>query len=604
MHWQLSIFILALIVSVFVAGTISIYSWRRRQTPGATSFALLMAAIAVWCFGYALELWVTNLEAMLFWVKISYIGVVSAPVFWFTFALEYSGREQRLSRRNFVLLFIIPFITLILNWTNELHYLYYSQVGVDTGGPFIMLDISAGIWYLVSVVYTYLLMLTGTLILLLMFLRAPGPYRGQIRTVLIGAFIPWIANILYVFNLNPFPHLNLTPLALTLTGLVMGWGLFRHKLLNLAPIARDTVVESMHDGVIALDMQNRIVDINPAAKRIVGQPHANLIGRSFADFLTNRPDLIEIYGDAIEAQGQIVLGEGADRRYYDLIISPLYGRRKNVRGRLIVLHDVTERHQVEAALQTLNRQMNDELSLAYEIQQGLLPQPQPDWSEIEVICYSASASQLGGDFYRYHAWKENEHCKFAFAIGDVSGKGVSAALLMASSLAQFDATLSQSLSPMERIIHLDQAISPYTKPQGKNCALCYVELDLNGPDSATLHIVNAGGIPPYIRHKSGSVEWPKVGGFPLGHGLGTTAGYRQLTRQVSKGDLIILTSDGVAEAIDTNRAMFGFERLARTIAHGPNASAKAMMNHLKQILAEFTGPAEVHDDITIIVVQV
>ena len=98
MHWQLSIFILALIVSVFVAATISIYSWRRRQTPGATSFALMMAAVAVWCFGYALELWTTDLEVMLFWVKISYIGVVSAPVFWLTFSLEYSGREQWLSQ--------------------------------------------------------------------------------------------------------------------------------------------------------------------------------------------------------------------------------------------------------------------------------------------------------------------------------------------------------------------------------------------------------------------------------------------------------------------------------------------------------------------------
>jgi len=603
MHWQLSIFILALIVSVFVAGMISVYSWRRRQTPGATSIALMMAAMAVWCFGYALELWTTDLEVMLFWVKISYLGVVSAPVFWLTFALEYSGREQWLSRRNLALLFIIPFITLILNWTNEFHYLYYPQVGVDTSGPFIMLAISTGIWYWLSVVYNYLLILTGTLILLLMFLRAPRPYRSQIRTVLIGAFIPWAASILYLSNLNPFPRLNLTPLALTLTGLVIGWGLFRHKLLNLAPIARDKVVESMPDGVIALDTQNRIVDINPAAKRIMGQPHVDLIGQSFADYLADRPDLIELYGKAIEAQGQIVLGDGSDRRYYDLIISPLYGRRKNIRGRLIVLHDVTERHQVEATLQTLNRQMNDELSLAYEIQLGLLPQPQPDWTELEVVCYSASASQLGGDFYRYHTWKENGGCKFAFAIGDVSGKGVSAALLMASSLAQFDATLSQPFSPMERMIHLDEAISPYTKPQGKNCALCYVELDLNGA-AATLHIVNAGGIPPYIRHKNGSVEWPKVGGFPLGHGLGSTNGYRQLTQQVAKGDLIILTSDGVAEATDTNRAMFGFERLARTIAHGPNISAKAMMDHLKQVLVEFTGPAEVHDDITIIVVQV
>lgn len=604
MYLPLILFISALVVSVFLTGGITVYTWRRRGTPGATSFALLMAAVTVWSLGYALELWNTGLSAMLFWVKISYIGVVSAPVFWLTFALEYSGREQWLTRGKVAVLFIVPAITLTLNWTNEIHHFYYPQVGLDNSGPFIMLDFTTAPWYWVSVGYSYVCLLAGAAILVLMFFRSVPPYRNQIGIVVMGAMIPFLANILYILRLNPVPRLNLTPLALTLTGVVMGYGLFRHKLLDLAPIARDKVVESMRDGVIALDAQNRIVDINPAAKRMIGYPLVNIIGHSLDNLLAGHSDLIVAISDSTETRNLIVLGNGPQQRYYDLLISPLYGRRKGIRGRLIVLHDVTERQEVEATLQTLNRQMNDELALAYEIQQGLLPAPQPEWPAPDVMCYSASARQLGGDFYRYHTWKEQGRRKFAFAIGDVSGKGVSAALLMASSLAQFDATLAQMWSPRQRMVHLDQAISPYTQPQGKNCALCYVELELNGPSSATLSIVNAGGIPPYIRRGNGQVEWPPASGFPLGHGLGAAAGYQQITQYVSKGDLIILTSDGVAEATNADGHMFGFDRLAQTIADGPATNAKAMMDHLKQVLVEFTGPAEVHDDITIIVVQV
>jgi PAS domain S-box-containing protein len=618
MHWQLRFYITLLIIAIFVTGAISIYSWRRRQTSGATSFACLMLAVAVWSLGYALELWHTDLDKMLLWVKVGYLGVVSVPVFWLAFALEYSGREKWLSRRNLMVWFIIPLIILLLNWTNPFHKLYYATVGVDTSGPFIMLSFTKGVWYWVSVVYSYLLLLTATVILVNMFIRSSRPYRDQIGIVLVGAFIPWIANVLYIFGLNPLPRLNLTPLAFTLTGLVMTWGLFRFKLLDIVPVARDKVMENMSDGVIVLDALDRIVDINPAAQKLIDRPLIDIIGQSIEQILVERPDLIESYRDLPEAHAQIVLGEGAEQRYYDLHISPLYGRQEKLNGRLIVLHDITERQQAEETLQALNRRMQDELALAHEIQQGLLPLPQPDWPQLDVVCYSVTARELGGDFYRYHAFPNHEphedQEKYAFAIGDVSGKGVSAALLMAASASQFDATLSQNLAPPERLAHLDIAISPYTQPRSQNCALCYIELDLAGLNqtldignptkSATLHIVNAGCIPPYIRRKNGTVEWPKVGGFALGHGIGARIGYEQETLNLSPGDLVILTSDGVAEAVNVTGEMFGFDRLAQAIANGPTNSATDMLAHLKAKVVEFTGQAEPRDDMTIVVVQV
>jgi len=580
-----------------------------------------MLAVMVWSLGYALELWATNLTVMLFWVKIGYLGVISVPVLWLVFALQYAGSEKRLTPRNLVILFIIPLIVLFLNWTNEYHHLYYPEVGLDRTGPLVLLYITRGTWYWIGLVYSYLLILLGTGVLVHTFIRSPRLYRGQIGTVLLGAFIPWIANALYIFGLNPFPRLNLTPLAFTLTGLVMGWGLFRFKLLDIVPVARDKVVESMKDGVIVLDAQTRIVDINPAAQRLFDRPAVEVIGQSLARFLVDRPDLVENYQGVLEVHTQIVLEEVSEQRHFELRISPIFGRRGKLSGRLIVLHDITERQQAEEKLQALNRRMQDELALAHEIQQSLLPPARPDWPQLDVICYSAPAREVGGDFYRYHAFppsrppirgddvKNGGNRRYAIAIGDVSGKGVSAALLMAASLAQFDAALPQEFSPIDRMAHLDTAISPYTKPRGQNCALCYIELELdprgfqNRSGLATLHIVNAGCIPPYIRRKNGHVEWPRLGGFALGQGLGAEKGYEQATLNLSPGDLVVLTSDGVAEATNMSGELLGFERLSQAITTGPTHSAAAMLSHLKVEVAEFTGKAEPRDDMTIIVVK-
>jgi len=194
--------------------------------------------------------------------------------------------------------------------------------------------------------------------------------------------------------------------------------------------------------------------------------------------------------------------------------------------------------------------------------------------------------------------------KYILAVGDVSGKGVSAALLMATSLSQFDASLSRKLTPTERLVYLDEALLPYTKPRRQNCALCYVELVGINTVRPVLKAINAGCIPPYLKHADGSLEWAGIGGFALGQGLGAQMGYQEISHLLSKGDMVILTSDGLVEASNTTSEMFGFERLEQAILAGPTSSAQAMLDHLKAELAAYVGEAEPHDDITIVVVQV
>jgi sigma-B regulation protein RsbU (phosphoserine phosphatase) len=276
-------------------------------------------------------------------------------------------------------------------------------------------------------------------------------------------------------------------------------------------------------------------------------------------------------------------------------------------------HEMAERQRAEQALQesearyrSMAARLQNDLVLARDIQQSLLPFPTPPWPDLEVVCYTEPALEVGGDFYAYHASGQARLLlnKYILAVGDVSGKGVSAALLMATSLSQFNASLSLKLHPAERLSYLDEALIPYTKSRRQNCALCYVELVGINTARPVLKVVNAGCIPPYLKHADGSVEWATVGGFALGQGLGAMTGYQEVSHVLAKGDMIILTSDGLVEATNSDSKMFGFERLEQAIVAGPTSSARAMLTHLKAEIAAFVGEAEPHDDITIVVAQV
>jgi ligand-binding sensor domain-containing protein/serine phosphatase RsbU (regulator of sigma subunit) len=248
-------------------------------------------------------------------------------------------------------------------------------------------------------------------------------------------------------------------------------------------------------------------------------------------------------------------------------------------------------------LQEVTTRLQDEFILAKKIQQRLLPPPRPDWSSPDVICYSTPAYEVGGDFYAYHAFNDERR---ALVVGDVSGKGMPAALLMAISLASLRSIIRQSPEPTELLARMDRTLKPYTSATNQNCALCYAEI--NGH---TLNVTNAGCIAPIIRHTDGQVEWVNASGLPLGVPMNIGPGSHQEANLIlAKGDLVILVSDGVVEAQNSIGEMFGFERVTQTVGQGPQTSAAAMLTHLQDEVTAFVGEVEPHDDLTIVVVQV
>ncbi|MBN1581008.1 MAG: PAS domain-containing protein [Anaerolineae bacterium] len=360
MDWQQTPYFLPLLITAAISTALAALVGRRRSVSGSVAFVLLMLALTEWSIGYALELASANLPAQIFWAKVEYLGIVSVPPLWLAFALAYTGQNRWLTRRYAILMSIIPALTLILVWSNEYHHLLWREIAVRDNGTFLVLDLDYGAWFWVNWAYAYLMLFLGTLVVFRAFLRAFALYRKQSMAMFLGALIPWIGNLLYVFNLNPFPNLDLTPFSFTLTGAVAAWAFFRLRLLDIVPIARGVIVENIDDGVIVLDDQARIVDINPVARQIIGNPDIDPVGQSVEAIMTDVPDLVARYRDVSRIREEIVLNQGGVQRHIDLRILPLHSQRGHLGGRLVVLSDITEQKSVQMAL---TRQMRRQATL-------------------------------------------------------------------------------------------------------------------------------------------------------------------------------------------------------------------------------------------------
>jgi len=349
MNWQYTPLIFPLLIAAAISAGLAIYSWRRRLVLGAAPFALLMLAAAEWSLVYALRLSSIDLPTMLFWSKVRYIGIVIVPTTWLVFVIQYTGREKWLTLRNVILLALEPLAVLTLVWTNEAHHLIWTDVRLENSGVFLVWKAAHGIAFWIHAAYTYLLLVVSALFLIQALIRSPRVYRVQVAVLLVGGVVPLVADMFSTLGLISIP-LDLAPLSFTIVGLVVAWGIFRFRLFDIVPVARSAVVDSISGGVIALDLQGRVVDVNPAAQKILARSASEIVGQPLGRLLADRPDLIEQYRSATEAEAEITLGKGDARRDYELHISPLHDQRDRLSGRLILVYDITERKRTEASL--------------------------------------------------------------------------------------------------------------------------------------------------------------------------------------------------------------------------------------------------------------
>lgn len=339
-----------LVIAAAISGALAVYTWINRKAAGATLFSLMMFILFEWGTSYIFELAGTDLQTKVFWEFMKFIGVVATPVAWLLFAFEYTGRKTWVNVRNIVVLSILPLATLIVLLTNDTHRLFRIERTLGFENGFTLLETVNGPWFWVHSGYTYLLIMIGLVMVIRTLLRWPPQYRGQMVWILLATLTPLIANIVTIFSLVPL-EIDLTPYAFTVTGVGMGYALFRHRFLDIAPIARDLVIGGMTDGMIVIDANSRIVDINHAAQTMIGLADITRpIGKSLADTLSQWPELIERYQGISEAKDEISIGEADVKRWYELNLSTLKDENQSVIGQIITIRDITERKHAESQI--------------------------------------------------------------------------------------------------------------------------------------------------------------------------------------------------------------------------------------------------------------
>ncbi len=335
------IMIVSLVLSLFVIGML----WRRRHYPAAAAMTALVISIFVWTLGYFLESHSSTLERQLLFNNIGYLGSMSVPVAWFVFALNYSSAGRLLRGRKIIFFCILPFIFTVFIWTNNFHHLMWSNEHLGTSGAFTITIKTYGPVFWAALVHNYLLVLAGGIVLLRRLFVGPHLYAGQAVSLIVAVCLPWVWNMLYVFDMASLPRKDLTPAMFAVSGIALTLGLMRFHLFKAVPFARELIIQQLKEGVLVFDRHNTLLEANSAALKILGVDKS-VIGKLF-EGLVDASRVFERLQSTGFTREELTLAVSGEKRIYELEKMPVLNRQEQQAGWLAIFYDITERKKAE-----------------------------------------------------------------------------------------------------------------------------------------------------------------------------------------------------------------------------------------------------------------
>jgi len=322
---------------------LGIYAIRHRSAPGGVPFIVMAAAALPWVLANGLGLASTDDRARIFWWNFQLallLPLINAAL---CFGLEYAGLGKWVNRWTVFLLAIVPVAFVPLIFTNEIHHFVWKRIWFD---GHIHFERGPANWGVVA--YGYFISLLHLMVLAWLFARSPR-HRSIVAGLIIGFFSMRGASFLNIANWNPVAPINPMVVVMNFAVLPYALAIFRFRMFDVVPVGRDTAIERMADGLVVLDAQKRIADLNGKAQTLLGIVRSKVIGRQVADVLHAYPDLLRLVGDSGETQCEISFGD-TNPRWYHVSISPLIDRRDFQLGHLIWFHDVTDQKQAQAQI--------------------------------------------------------------------------------------------------------------------------------------------------------------------------------------------------------------------------------------------------------------
>jgi signal transduction histidine kinase/DNA-binding response OmpR family regulator len=321
-----------------------IYGLVHRSRPLALTFALLMFCSAWWSLVYALEILSTDFATKVFWVKARFVGLGPAVSLWLVLVIQHAGGKNWFRGWRWLLLAIHPIAVNVLSFTGESNTLFRYDYTLLATGPLELIQYKNGPLFWLQYLYVQVVIWGMCYYLYIAYRKRNPLQRYQTKLIIGGVAIFMFSDIFHKFGLTPLPHYHPTPALQAITGLVMFLAVFRYRILDLMPVTRSMVMDSILDIIIVLDDDNNLMDINRSGREFfrlgggwLGRPPGGALRQSLQELSEKAAVYPHHIETPIEREGQL--------RFFDASVEEIRFREKWIVGKFIHLRDITERKQ-------------------------------------------------------------------------------------------------------------------------------------------------------------------------------------------------------------------------------------------------------------------
>ena len=337
----LQFFLLAVSLGLVIMAALALT--RRRQASQSGLLVLVLCAEAFYCFGYAQEMAQTTLAGAIFWLRVEYIGIPWIPMLWVLLGRRHFGL-----RSPAALLSVIPVIVAVAEWTNNMHGLYDRSMMLVAQGPFWVVVVHRGPIAWLNLANLYGSLFYGTVLCLSRIRASSGLLRLQTIFFASSCVPPLIGYLIYFFGWSPW-GLDLAPLTLCLTIILVYIAVFRLEWFNLVPTARSLVFKSIRDSVLVIDLQHRLVDFNPAACALFPWLSESCLGHATSNVFPQHSKFMEAFSTS-NITRQMTLLVNDEEQHFEMHFYPLDWGRQQL-GWAVILANITAQINLVQRLQ-------------------------------------------------------------------------------------------------------------------------------------------------------------------------------------------------------------------------------------------------------------
>ena len=337
--------LIALIVTMIINIGLTIYLSKGKKNNQLKSIFIISLSILIfWTLGLIMQITLSkplNIKPVYFDYYI-YIAICTIPIAVFFMGLIYANTKIEL-RKRYLLLFVVPIISLIILWTNDFHHLFYEQYSTNIS------DTVYEPYMVIHNIYSYILLVFGIIYMLKFSIKNSGFFSKQSLLIVLGVSVPVVVNILGTFKIISM-SIYVTPITFTITIICCAIAIFKFQFLNVTPIALQKIVDRISDGYVVLDDNNMIIDFNKTFLDIFKLSPEDIRSKNFIRFLQQRKisdQVVEKISKSIKKANSTETTVSFEqqfvkiKKYFRIEITPINSDNNSL-GTLFLLKDITQ----------------------------------------------------------------------------------------------------------------------------------------------------------------------------------------------------------------------------------------------------------------------